>query len=247
MARPRLWRTRTCSEPPARPSRRYSLPIEGVDGGVLRFSAPRFHPIAKSEEVWGRYVTGAFEIGGRTVGDIRFRELDCDPFASNEEISLALDANSHEDMMIAELLCDCWEDVGDVFGYGTVVAIENLWLEPRALDTAGAVGVIERLLSGPLRRHALLIMKAFPAEYGGKAPDDSPFRAAFETRRRAMYRLYGRALSAQLFPGPWGDDGWLYRKHERLASHFFDPRPDQTTSTLAFRFDQGDPPPSSAD
>ena len=64
---------------------------------------------------------------------------------------------------------------------------------------------------------SLIVLKAYPLEYEGSLPDDSPMRPAFERRQAALMRLYRKTLGVAPMSGKYGDEGWMFRFNRSLS------------------------------
>jgi hypothetical protein len=154
----------------------------------------------------------------RLIGKILLREYDV-PSIFNSWFWDAMDGHSHSAYELAEVVLSAWPDFTyDVAGYGSVLEINRVWIEPRHGRSGVWIPVVKELLSRVRRRTAIIVAKAYPLEYEGKLPSDAPERAAFERRRRAMFRFYGRHLGLHPLPGRSGEDGWIWRPRTGLEN-----------------------------
>jgi hypothetical protein len=124
----------------------------------------------------------------------------------------AADAQSQEDHNSADILMSAWGDDESPFNYGTMIRFERLIIKS-ARHSPGIWSLISDLIRREFaRRGSLMMLKAFPLEYeGALAPDASAASRQRFRRRKAMKRLYSRRLGVSAVPGPYGNDGWMWR------------------------------------
>jgi hypothetical protein len=147
-----------------------------------------------------------------TIGALRFDQVDLDFWATNGDVFLTLDAESHELMKLAEVLTPGWEDVAtEVGSYGPIVEFQGVWMKHAYANGALWLPAAQHFLTTTLRKRSLLVLQAFPLEYEGRVHESRPTERGFERRRRALMRLYARLLGVQPFPGDAGADGWMWR------------------------------------
>jgi len=149
------------------------------------------------------------------VGALHFNEYDFD-WIANYDIYQAMDARSSDAEKLAYVLIEGWENFSaDVAFYGSVLEFGGLWLRREFAKGAWWVPAAEHLIRR--RKYALLVLHAFPLENEGRADQDDYSEADFQRRTRAMMRYYQRLLGVSRFPGPRGDDGWMWRLRHDLC------------------------------
>ncbi len=147
--------------------------------------------------------------GSAKIGYVSFIEYYIEPMTLEDDFLEEMDIPSAESLALAETILSCWY-VFDVALAGSVVELHRVWMAPhRARDGLWA-RVANHFISGEYSEHgALLLLKAFPLEYGGNVI--TMLSAAFEGRRRAMFRHYRRHLGVELLPGLAGEEGWMWK------------------------------------
>lgn len=160
---------------------------------------------------------------GRQVGALEFVEYETG-MISHQEFFDAMDAESFEMMRVASVLLSQWgSGLTDVLEYGRVLEVTWVWMEPAHPRTGVWVQVLDALIGRVERSVALITALAYPLEYENRLPANAPERAAFERRRRAMFRYYGRTLRLLPWPGAPGKAGWLWRPGRHVEAVL--PRP----------------------
>jgi hypothetical protein len=209
---------------------RHSLPV-GDGGVVLRYRISRpWRPAGKRDWMGETIVFCWITARRRRIGAFELHLYEPDFSVGNEEFWSRMDADSAlcEDM--ATVLCSAWDDVvADVVSCGPILDFRWAWINPKQargdLFTATAPKIIDAVCPD----HSILVMKAFPLEYAGRA-DENP--QAFVRRQQAMIRLYRRVFGVEPFPGPHGARGWLWRANFDKAGLISDPSDLQTASEL---------------
>jgi hypothetical protein len=154
----------------------------------------------------------------RRVGALHFVEFEPDVLIGNGDFFDTMDADYHADAHLAEVLCDAWHDVvDDVLAYGSVVEFRLAWMSPKYAISGLWAMAAEALLKVEFDERSILVMKAFPLEYEGRAPDGSPAHNGLMRRQAAMIRYYERLFGVDRFPGMSGAGGWLWRANPRIA------------------------------
>lgn len=154
----------------------------------------------------------------RRVGALNFVEFEPDVLISNDDFFDTMDADYHADAHLAEVLCTAWDEVvPDVLDYGPVLEFRLAWVSPEYARSGLWAAAARALIEAEFDDHSILVMKAFPLEYEGRAPIGAPAHKGLERRRAAMVRYYGRLFGVARFPGMFGDDGWLWRANSRVA------------------------------
>lgn len=158
-----------------------------------------------------RTTQAAIRLEGRIVGAIEFAEYEAAAVHEREFFDV-MDAESYEMARVASVLLSAWRDALDrVLGYGRLLEIRWVWVEPNHPVAGIWIPVLEALMARVERYTAVVLAMAFPLEYEGKLPEGAPRRSAFERRRRAMLRYYERRLGLTSLPSPLGGQGWLWR------------------------------------
>jgi len=209
---------------PAAPEIRLSqaLPDPAL-GYQARFGRSRWHVLDDfSEEdedvsrLRHRFTSASIERNGEVIGGVKIVEYDI-PLISIGWFWEAMDAHSSATHELSEVLLSAWPDFPfDVACYGSVLELNRLWVEPGQRTSGVWIPVVHELFRRVRRQTAIIIAKAYPLEYEGKLPDGAPERSAFERRRRAMTRYYQRHLGLRPLPGPFGEEGWVWKSPERL-------------------------------
>lgn len=196
---------------------------------ILRYRKSRWHRMDEDTGcVRKRDLFCWFISKNRRVGALHFVEFDPDDFIDNEKFFYTMDADYHADAHLAEVLCDAWHDVADqVFAYGPVLEFRLAWMSPKCAKSAAWVTGAEALIKAEFDEHSILVLKAYPLEYEGRARDGSPAHDRLLRRRAAMIRYYKRLFGVDCFPGMSGADGWLWRANPRIAE--FIPAPHAAT------------------
>lgn len=160
---------------------------------------------------------------GERVGAISFAEYD-PPFAGEEDFCQCMDDESEHMGRLAEICCSTWEQFTlEVAGFGPVVELRSVWLKPRSVPAGTWRPALDALLRKLTAKSSILVVHAFPLEYEGRAAPGDASRLGFRRRQAAMVRWCERHLQLRRFPGPPGEDGWLWRPRRRAARHLYEP------------------------
>ncbi len=133
-----------------------------------------------------------------------FEEWRMDGLVHQNDMLWTMDSESHADAVLGEVIAGHWNDWEPPFCYGDVVEFRRLVALPGSL-WSDFVAMITR--HHYTRTCAVMMLKAFPLAFegGGDAK-------AFHASRRALFRLYARALGMKLLPGAAGrDGGWMWK------------------------------------
>lgn len=196
------------------PKLRHRLSIP-VSVGTVDFA---YHQSRRSRMMDGegvvrkREFVGKILVDGRQAGALRFVEYTPDPMIDNRDFFETMDADSISEYVLASVLCEGWRHLSsDVSDYGPILELSTAWMAPAFARGGLWARVAEHVIGHVSPRYALLIMKAFPLEYEGLAPEGSSLGRSLLARQAAMKRYYGRLFGVQPFPGEAGEDGWLWR------------------------------------
>jgi hypothetical protein len=152
------------------------------------------------------------------VGALHLVEFKPDTDIDNDEFYYTMDAEAFADVKLAEVLCHSWHDVvHDVLVHGPVLEFRLAWMSPEHAKSAVWATAAEALIRAEFDEYSILVMKAFPLEYEGRAPEGSPAHDFLIHRQAAMIRYYTRLFRVDRFPGTWGADGWVWRANPRIA------------------------------
>jgi hypothetical protein len=174
---------------------------------------------ARLQYRWSRWLRTEYEmlfcwitLNRRRVAAIQLFEYQPGPWPENDCFFEAMDASTQIESDLAGVLCNAWSPFcSHVTAYGNLVDFRMAWADPTRHPPGLWAAAAEQLIAYELPEYSLLTMKAFPLEYEGRAPSRSAAHAGLLSRRRAMIRYYQRLFQVRKFPGPSGDNGWLYR------------------------------------
>ena len=167
----------------------------------------------KKEDFGHRSVDFRIAANDNPLAAGRFIEWSAPPVSFLDDFLLAADGQSQADYDTADILIDAWGDEDLPFNYGTVVRFERLAIKSTS-RSPDVWSLISELIGREFaRRGSLLMLKAFPLEYEGRASADSPaaIRKRFRRRCIAMRRYYAHRLGMSAVPGPYGEEGWMWR------------------------------------
>ena len=123
-----------------------------------------------------------------------------------------MDAWEQFEADMSVVLCDEWNDlVLDVTYAGPILDFRNAWIVPEHSRGQLFPTASKALIDKFCPHHSILVMKAYPLEYAGQAPDRSPLRKAVARRQKAMVRHYRRIFGVRPFRRKHGKAGWLWR------------------------------------
>jgi len=158
------------------------------------------------------------------VGALHFIEFDADALITAEEFFDTMDADAQADATLAEVLCGAWDDVvSDVLERGPVLDFRLAWMSPKHARAALWANAADALIDAEFGDHSILVMKAFPLEYEGRAPEGSAAHSGLIRRQAAMIRHYCRLFGVSRFPSWAGNDGWLWRQNPKLGGKIVAP------------------------
>jgi hypothetical protein len=148
--------------------------------------------------------------GRRKVGAMEFTEVDAElvfPFSLFD----AMDRESGYLADVAEAVLSCWPDLPfQVTCYGPILLLDHVWFDRREGPTPALAASLDAMIALLLPRCALMVARPFPAEYGGRVPDDeAPSNVGFRRRLQAMVRLAERRFGFNRLPLP-GDNDEVY-------------------------------------
>jgi hypothetical protein len=156
------------------------------------------------------------------VGAIDLWQIDRRLWIDNEEFFAAMDECSMDTATLGELLVTSWpEGVDEVFDVGPVIQFFLAWVAPQHSGRVPWAAAATTLIEREFADYSVLLMKAFPLEYGGEAKGHTRRLAH---RQAAMRRYYQRLFGVAPMPGDWGRDGWLWRRHPRLTRAVLRPK-----------------------
>lgn len=197
-----------------------SLP-DPAPGYLAKFGRSRWQRLDEFDEIEigegeryqlrHRFTSACIEHEGEVVGAVKLIEYDIPPIWVSWfwEAMDSYDSATHE---LSEVLLCAWADFAfDVACYGRVLELNRLWVSPQHSRQGIWIPVVNELFKRVNRQTAIVIAKAYPLEYEGKLPEGAPERPAFERRRLAMIRYYGRHLDLRPLPGDSGRRGWIWK------------------------------------
>lgn len=148
--------------------------------------------------------------GDDRLGALNFVEWFIDPFANPDTFLQEMDDESSEAIALGEILVSAW-DLEELASYGGVLEFRLAWMTKSAAAHSIWAAVAEQFIVSRRDQFGVLLLKAFPLEYEGAAPEGSVAAAALAFRRRAMMRHYRRVLNVTSLPGVAGTEGWMWR------------------------------------
>jgi hypothetical protein len=130
-----------------------------------------------------------------------------------DEFFEAADAESQADHDTADILQTYWSDETAPFLYGTLVRFERLAVRSTRRSPDVWLLISDVIAREFAQRGSILMLKAFPLEYEGRATAGRPAaeRKRFRRRAMAMRRYYTWRLGMRVVPGPYGKEGWMWR------------------------------------
>ncbi len=182
---------------------------------VLKYRISRWESLSDGNgEVKLRELFCWIHLDGKPVGALEMNEIDASDVDS-EDLVFVMDQIDHYAYEFATVIRRGWPELMDITSYGTILDFKRVWIEPAHSRSGLWVEAAKLLINSEFRRHAVMIMKAFPLEYEGKGSPD--YAAALASRQRAMVRHYGALFGVRPFPAKDGRNGWLWRFHRRIA------------------------------
>jgi hypothetical protein len=178
----------------------------------LRWRKTRLQALPWGDECVRRRETFCWVyIDSRRAGAVHFIEWYPDPFIGDDLFFDEIDADSHEAASLAEAVLSGWA-IDDLAEAGSILEFRLAWMTPEYARGSLWAEVATHFLKAQFRKDAgVLMLKAFPLEYEGRA-DGSAIDDALTRRRAAMIRHYRRVLGVELLPGWAGEDGWMWRR-----------------------------------
>ncbi|MET3526194.1 hypothetical protein [Phenylobacterium koreense] len=153
--------------------------------------------------------------GDRKVAAVQLREIDAE-LVADWCFWEAMDAHSQDLTRWAEVILSLWPPLWiELFGYGPVLEIENVWVEPRHPRPGIWKPVAHALADRIMRKSSILTAHVFPEEYNGRVPRGARTEPAFDRRRDAMMRVCEREFGLKPMPH-WGKDGFMWRPRAGL-------------------------------
>ena len=170
----------------------------------------RYHLRQQHCRGWVRYE-------GEAVGGVDLYRFIVPTFMTNEEFIDVMDSDSSETHRLSCALADELESVSEDAGdYGDIVELRRIWLSPIPSVAGKSKEIVNGLIGAFCPDFSLIALKAYPLEYEGNLPDDSPLVPAFKRRQAALMRHYARELGVAPMSGRYGREGWMFRFHESL-------------------------------
>ena len=196
---------------------RLTIPY-GNSTACFCYNKPRLFRIGEGA-VRMREIPGWIEINGQRGGLLNFVEYVPDILIDNTEFFESMDLHAQATSDLAAVLCDGWEYVStDVSDHGPILEFRTAWMAPSFARGGVWATLAERVIEKVFPKHALLVMKAFPLEYEGRAPVGTPAHGGLVSRQAAMKRYYMRLFGVRPFPGEAGEEGWLWRVNPQLKN-----------------------------
>ncbi|MBC2665679.1 hypothetical protein H7F51_09095 [Novosphingobium flavum] len=184
----------------------------------LRFRRSRWRGDPDHPGVRERLLEATLHVDGCHAGSFKLTEMRPEPLISNRQFIDWADALSAGRIELAEVILEHWENVSDVSDCGTILELTRVWMCP-SFSNGRRFALAANALVDLSTERSLLVLKAFPLEYEGKA--SAQYERSLTRRREAMMRHYRSTLGVAPFPGRDGDDGWMYaiRPDLRLSSN----------------------------
>lgn len=158
------------------------------------------------------------ESGGRRVGAVSFQEIDAELVPSHF-FWTAMDDESAYLSRVADVLASEWEYTEvDLFAYGPVLELREVWVEPRHQTQGIWKPVAKALIAKLLPKCSILFVHAYPLEYSGMVPENAATEPALRRRRDALVRVGEREFGLTKLPGEPGDLGFLWRPRPGLEA-----------------------------
>lgn len=197
-----------------------TISLEELRRGMrLRYRRTRPTRMDGGDCVRRREVFAWIYLGPERVGGLEFVEFDPDPLSGNESFFDDMDSYCAADAAVGEVLCDQWSDVTDIpGGFGPIVEFRAAWMKPLYARDGLWVRAAEALIGQEFKDYSILIMKALPLEYEGRAPKGMPSHQGLEQRQSAMIRYYKRLFGVEACPGESGGEGWLWRPNPTVET-----------------------------
>lgn len=158
-----------------------------------------------------RKIFALIEIDGVRSGLLRFNEYDIDFDASEEDFLYTMDLEEGSETCLSQIICDEWHEVAFISDfYGSIVEFEAVWMSPLYARKAIWVEAAEALIAREFQ-YSIMLLKAFPLEYGGLLDQGAPINEGFAHRRAAMFRYYQRLLGMEPCSEENAAEGWMWR------------------------------------
>lgn len=200
---------------------RYPHQMEITAGGSsihARYRRTRFRRLVEgTSSVLRREIFCWLSVGRKRVGALDFVEFEFDAFAPTEELWNCMDSYAAADASLAGVLFDMWSDPADYSVYGPILDFRTAWMAPGQPPGVWA-SVAKQIIATCCSDYSIIVLKAFPLEYEGRAPKGSRVQFRLRRRQRAMQRYYARVLQMKQLPGRHGKDGWMWRPHAAKES-----------------------------
>ncbi len=153
--------------------------------------------------------------GRKRIGAFELRAYDAVGCFNNHEFLEIMDLDEEFEARLSRVICDCWNDVPESLSvYGPIVDFRSAWISPDASNRKLFSLAGNAILGTVFSDCSCVIMKAFPLEYQGEAPDGSPLENRLQLRQLAMVRYYRRVFGVEPLPGAYGSEFWLWRRGE---------------------------------
>lgn len=156
-------------------------------------------------------------LADRPVAAVAFQEIDAelvDPWC----FWTAMDDESDQLQRLANVIAGGWEDADHyIFGYGPVLELTHVWVEPRHPRRGIWKPVVSALIERMMPGHSVFMAHAFPLEYSGLVEDGAATEPAFNRRQAAMMRVCERFLGLRPLPAEEDDHGYMWRPRADLS------------------------------
>lgn len=153
--------------------------------------------------------------GDINVASVRLREIDGE-LVPDWCFWDAMDNESQDLATWAEMILSLWAPSWiELFGYGPVLELQDVWVEPWQHQQGLWKPVAHALINRIMRKSSILAVHAFPEEYNGRAPEGARSQVAFRRRQLAMMRVCEKEFGLKAMPH-WGDEGFMWRPRAGL-------------------------------
>lgn len=189
-----------------------------------------------------RETTIAIFQGDQYIG---FLEFHCYKFADNFSPKLfawemdAIDGDTYE---LGLVLGSCWSrrDLKKIVSSGYLLEFHRVWIRPEFRPCFVWADVADHVINTIFRRHSIMLLCAAPMELQDQRRSNRPgvyreltdeeltqdqaHRAREERHRQHMIQAYKRLLGVESLPGPYAEDGWMWKPRESLRGRISLPR-----------------------
>ncbi len=144
------------------------------------------------------------EFGGEKVGAIAVDLYKIDCSLDNEDFIDVMDYDSQHAYLLADALCEAWDDVPrEIALWGPIAEVSGVWLDRRVAGRVSIMAIADALNGRVLTNYSIAVLRTIPLDGVDRSVDRRQRRTA------ALERHWRRVFRAMPFPGRDKTSRWM--------------------------------------